>query len=43
VGYDKYFQGQLADYSLPQEDIDRWVAKISHFPKPEIRRTGKWA
>lgn len=42
VGYDKYFQGQLADYSLPQEDIDRWVAKISHFPKPESRKTGKW-
>ncbi|MCX8156209.1 MAG: TrpB-like pyridoxal phosphate-dependent enzyme [Verrucomicrobiae bacterium] len=42
VGYDKYFQGQLADYSLPQEDLDRWVAKINHFPKPAVRKTGKW-
>jgi tryptophan synthase beta chain len=42
VGYDKYFQGQLTDYSLPQTDIDRWVGKISEFPKPEVRKTGKW-
>lgn len=42
VGYDKYFQGQLTDYSLPQADIDRWTAKIACFPKPEARKTGKW-
>jgi len=42
AGYDKYFQGQLSDYTLPQEDIDKWTAKIAHFPKPAVRKTGKW-
>jgi tryptophan synthase beta chain len=42
VGYDKYFQGQLTDYALPQADIDRFTAKIANFPKPESRKTGKW-
>jgi tryptophan synthase beta chain len=42
VGYDKYFQGQLTDYTLPQPDLDRWTAKIACFPKPEARKTGKW-
>jgi len=42
VGYDKYFQGQLADYDLPQADIDKWTAKLAGFPKPEARKSGKW-
>jgi tryptophan synthase beta chain len=42
VGYDKYFSGLLSDYSLPQEELDQLVAKIANFPKPPLRKTGKW-
>ncbi|MEI7730424.1 MAG: TrpB-like pyridoxal phosphate-dependent enzyme [Verrucomicrobiota bacterium] len=42
VGYHKYFQGLLTDYSLPQEDLERFTAKIKDHPKPAVRRSGKW-
>ena len=42
VGYDKYFAGLLSDYSLPQDELDRLVAKIANFPKSPMRKTGKW-
>jgi tryptophan synthase beta chain len=42
VGYDKYFQGQLTNHVMPQEELETLIAKIAHFPKPEVRRTGKW-
>ncbi len=34
VAYDKYFAGDLEDYTLPQEEIDRALAEIAHLPKP---------
>ena len=42
VGYDKYAQGLLTDHSLPQADLDRSVAKLAGFPKPPMRKTGRW-
>ena len=42
VGYDKYFQGQLENYSLPQDEIDRAMEEIKDYPKPAVARTGRW-
>jgi len=41
-GYDKYLSGQLTDYALPQEEIDRAEAELKDLPKPQVNRTGKW-
>lgn len=37
VGYDKYFSGQLNDYSLPEEELQRFAASIADLPKPTGR------
>jgi tryptophan synthase beta chain len=42
VGYDKYFQGQLENYALPQEDIDKAMEEIKDYPKPAVARSGRW-
>jgi hypothetical protein len=36
VGYDKYLTGQLVDHELPQEDIERFLEPVRHFPKPQL-------
>ena len=41
-GYERYFAGQLGNYELPQEDIDKALERIKDFPKPTINRTGRW-
>ena len=35
VGYDKYFGGELVDYELPEEDLDKLRASMADFPKPQ--------
>jgi tryptophan synthase beta chain len=42
AGYDKYLTGQLKDYILPQEEIDRAESELANFPKPAVGKTGKW-
>jgi len=42
TGYDKYLQGQLENYALPQEDIDRAMEEIKDYPKPALVRSGRW-
>jgi tryptophan synthase beta chain len=42
LGYQKFLAGQLSDYSLPKEEIDRAEAEISKFPKPSTKNSGKW-
>ncbi len=42
TGYDKYFQGELHDYELPQSDIDEALKKLEGLPKPSMAKTGKW-
>ncbi len=37
VGYDKYFQGKLSDYSLPDADLAAGLDAIKHHPKAKIR------
>ncbi len=41
-GYDLYFSGQLQDYALPKEEIDRALHAIDGLPRPKVARTGKW-
>jgi len=35
TGYEKYLKGELVDYSLPQEDIDKFLEPLANFPKPK--------
>ncbi len=35
VGYDKYLTGQLVDYELPQEVIDKNLEALKDYPKPQ--------
>jgi tryptophan synthase beta chain len=36
LGYEKYLTGQLTDYSLPQEEIDKYLAPLAGYPKPKM-------
>ena len=40
AAYQSYFEGQLADYPLPAEDIKRALADIDPLPKPSQFRAG---
>ena len=40
AAYQAYFEGQLADYPLPAEDIKRALADIEPLPKPKQFRAG---
>jgi tryptophan synthase beta chain len=42
LGYQKFLAGQLSDYSLPKEEIDKAEAEIAKFPKPSTKNSGKW-
>ncbi len=36
VGYEKYLTGQLQDYELPMEVIERYLSVIKGYPKPNF-------
>jgi len=36
VGYEKYLNGQLQDYELPMEVIERYLSEIQGYPKPNF-------
>ena len=36
VGYGKYFDGELIDYALPDEDLEKFARSMSEFPKPAV-------
>lgn len=36
VGYDKFLNGQLQDYELPMEVIERYLNEIKGYPKPNF-------
>ena len=42
TGYDKFINGMLDDYELPQEQIERYLASIEKYPKPNPAKSGKW-
>ncbi len=41
-GYDRYFQGELEDYALPEEEIHAALENIKDLPKPQLVKSGKW-
>jgi tryptophan synthase beta chain len=36
TGYEKYLKGELKDYSLPQEEIDKNLKPLANYPKPKM-------
>jgi tryptophan synthase beta chain len=42
VGYDKYLSGQLTDYELPEEELQKYIKDLENLPKAESRKSGKW-
>lgn len=34
LGYDKYLSGELENYALPDEELERFRASMADFPKP---------
>ena len=36
LGYQKFFNGELVDHELPQEQIDAGVAPLADYPKPKL-------
>ncbi|MFA6217785.1 MAG: TrpB-like pyridoxal phosphate-dependent enzyme [Candidatus Omnitrophota bacterium] len=42
AGYEKFLKGELTDYSLPDEELQRSLAVLKDKPKPSKKKTGKW-
>lgn len=42
LGYDAYLAGKLSDYSMPQDEIQKYTAELKKLPKAEMRKSGKW-
>jgi len=42
LGYDAFLSGKLTDYTLPQEEIDKYTEPLKNLPKAEVKKTGKW-
>ena len=41
-GYEKFLQGELDDYSLPDDDIKKFLEPLEGYPKPSKAKSGKW-
>jgi len=41
-GYDAYMSGQLSNYSLPQEELEKSLEAIKGHPPAKEMKTGKW-
>jgi tryptophan synthase beta chain len=41
-GYDAYLSGKLTEYSLPDEDLEKFTACLDEFPDAPANKTGKW-
>jgi len=41
-GYEKYLAGQLTDYALSEEEMQKSLATIKDLPKPRAQRSGRW-
>ena len=42
TGYDAFLSGKLVDYSLPDEELEKYTADLENLPKAEMRKSGKW-
>ncbi len=41
TGYDKYISGQLTDYALSDDDLEKCLESIKDFPKPQLKEKKK--
>lgn len=42
VGYQRFFEGKLQDYPLPEELMNKSLAAIKAYPKPQAAKSGRW-
>jgi len=42
IGYEKYLDGKLTDYSPSDDDINKFLSPLEGLPKPSTKKTGKW-
>jgi tryptophan synthase beta chain len=42
TGYDRYFAGELQDYDLPEDVLQKSLESLSKLPKPQLAKSGKW-
>ena len=42
TGYDAYLSGNLTDYELPEEEMQKYLQDLEKLPKAEMRKSGKW-
>jgi len=42
TGYDAYLSGQLTDYELPEEDLQRYTKDLETLPQADMRKSGRW-
>jgi tryptophan synthase beta chain len=42
TGYQSYLAGELVDYPLPEEEMEKSLKSIEDLPKPKEIKTGKW-
>ena len=42
LGYQKFLAGELTDYVLPQQEIDKAEAELNVLPKASLAKSGKW-
>ena len=40
--YDNSLSGKLIDYPLPEEELKASLQPLSHLPKPQVHRAGRW-
>ncbi len=41
-GYEKFFEGSLTNYDLPDDELQESLKSLEGFPKAPQNRTGKW-
>lgn len=42
TGYDKFMSGQLTDYELPEEVLQKCAKDLEKMPKAPMRKSGRW-
>jgi len=42
VGYEKYLEGKLSDYSPSDEELAEFISPTMKLPKPKMQKSGKW-
>jgi tryptophan synthase beta chain len=42
TGYQAFLEGRLADYPLPDEELQKSIAVMDGLPKPSTAKSGKW-